>query len=104
MKPFALASAALSATFLIAASAQAFTYDNRTNQSSDGSARFRDPADPANAKTDDHSGFSFKVSGGAAPGAGAGGVESRFLPSANSQFNSPYYGPSFMNTMQGIPH
>ncbi len=90
---------------LSAISAQAFTYDSRTNQNSDGTARFQDPEDAlmssAAGKSDD-SKFSIKFSGSNGPA--SNGYDSRFVPSSNGVFSSPFAGPSNMDLALGNRH
>ena len=95
-----LAVAAL-AVLLAAGSARAFTYDSRTNQNPDGSARFTDPESALGKSSDDSkSGFSVHFSGSGTNGQ-ANGVDSRFLPSANNAFNSPGTAPNNLDLALG---
>jgi len=83
---------ALAACFLLSAvSAGAFTYDNRTNQSPEAQARFRDQqSQPNNGLRIGDSHFSLQFSGGGF-GNNQPGVDSRFVPSSNPDFANPYY-------------
>ncbi len=76
----------------MAGPAAAFTYDTHTIQNSDGSFRFTDPDDKfaggkKAAADKKNNGFSLHFSG---PQAQQPGVQSRFLPSGNDAFSSPF--------------
>lgn len=102
---FAKLSAAAIALVIAAGSAQAFTYDNRTNQNPDGSARFADSDGlPAKHGDDDgKSGLSLKFSGSGMNQAPAG-VDSRFMPSANPVFSPPGTQPNNFDMALGNRH
>ena len=94
--------AGAAAVVMGAASAQAFTYDNRTNQTPSGAARYADPDDaltptaPDSKDSGSKSGFSFHFSGGP-QGNAPQGFDERFVPSANPAFASPYNSPNNMD-------
>jgi hypothetical protein len=102
-----LALAAVACSVLAAASANAFTYDNRTNQDPTGLQKFRDSL--GGNGHDGKSHFSFSVTG---PNGGNGqgsydnqtGVNSRFVPSANPAFSNPYYTPNNLDLALGNRH
>jgi hypothetical protein len=85
---------------MIGMSAQAFTYDNRTNQNPDGSARFTDPEGAAAKKLGSH--FSMHFSGGSTNG--QSGYDNRFVPSANGVFASPFDSQNNFDTALGPRH
>ena len=85
-----------------AVSANAFTYDNRTNQNPDGSARFTDPDSALGKRSSGDSHFSMHFSGGG-PG-GQTSSDDRFVPSSNGVFSSPFNGPNNMDLALGNRH
>jgi hypothetical protein len=87
-----------------AVSAQAFTYDSRTNQDPSGQAKLRAAANAmANGGKIGNSHFSMQFSGGPS-GYGQGGIENRFVPSANPAFANPYYSPNNLDMALGNHH
>jgi hypothetical protein len=88
-------------TLMSAVSAQAFTYDNRTNQGPDGSAKFRDPESALS--NGGSSNFSLKFSSSGMNG-GQNGTDSRFVQSSNPAFSSPFGGPNNLDYALGNRH
>lgn len=76
----------------MAGPASAFTYDTHTAQNPNGSFRFTDPEDKfssgnKSAEATKNNGFSLHFNNSQTP---QSGVQSRFLPSANDAFSSPF--------------
>jgi hypothetical protein len=87
-----VSAAALAAGLVLAVEAQAFTFDNHSLQRADGSARFQDPDEALTEGTSSpQSRFQFNF-GGSGPNASS--ADSRFVPSGNAAFSSPYSGQS----------
>lgn len=87
MKSVAVAVALLA---LSVGSAQAFTYQSTSQMNADVKSNLADPDDQlANGSNKSKSGFSMHFSGGPNDSSGPG-VQSRFLPTRNSAFNSPF--------------
>ena len=93
-----------SAVLLTAASAGAFTYDNRTNQSPEVQAQLRgQEGQLSNGMKIGNSHFSMQFSGGGY-GNGQSGIENRFVPSSNPDFANPYYSPNNLDTALANHH
>ena len=86
----------------VSVAAHAFTYDNRTNQTPNGAAHFQDP-DAALANGDSDSHFSMKFSGGSNQPMSSG-LNSRFVPSSNNAFSSPFNSPNNFDNAMGDRH
>jgi hypothetical protein len=82
--------AAVALLALSVGSAQAFTYQSTSQLNADVKSNLADPDDQlANGSNKSKSGFSVHFSGGPTDSTGLG-VQSRFLPTRNSAFNSPF--------------
>ena len=96
-----IAAAAVS-VLVASASAGAFTYDNRTNQNPDVQAQLRGANGLPVQQKNSH--FSMQFSGSGLGNNQASGVQGRFVPSSNPDFQTPYSGPNNLDLALGNRH